>query len=156
MGIPVGEIIYGTDCPICTPASWLPGETPKYLVVQFAGMVVCEGMEPYIPVPVPSDITFTLTQDSTYPCVWWGATDGWDIYYCAGTTESPHAFLYLSYAEWSYFANDNPANPACDFLFDNELTCGEYGKAAHLGTAIIAPFSDEIAPFLTDTMGFHP
>jgi len=62
--IPIPPVI-GDDFSFCDTILWLPGKTPKFVTVFFAGIFKCS----YAPVDPPAG-NYMLSQDSAMPGMW--------------------------------------------------------------------------------------
>lgn len=150
MGYFLDDWEYGDNCAICFPA----GQTPKYLMVSFTGILPGEFYDPAIYPPIPNRL-FKLEQKPFDPCRFeFRAGDYWVVFNIGGynTTMS-----VLNYSGAYIFFIAGPL-PACKWAGQNNYQ-DPGGRITYKGRyqiAWLAPVGTVSLRNAVEAMGFDP
>lgn len=154
MGLKVPDdldyIIWGDDCPACTPGLFKPGHTPKFVWAIFFDIVACPGH-----VPPPNNKVFKLEQSIVNPCTW----DGNEVY-----KGNRWRIQYNAFQGWMHLDHwaDGPVFPyfesvraQCAWYWNSNLRmCVNSGGTG--GRAVMGNMDDSMLHSLTNDYHFVP
>lgn len=131
MGYPIPPPpVIGDNCAVCDGTLWQPGETPRFIHVEFAGLIKC----PAGPLNPPNAI-WVPEQDAVDPCKWVYQDNKFRVVVEIGVGATEVGCIGQGVAAgWNFFAG---AGGGCQSDFNNIYVACVGNIAAINGTAHI-------------------